>query len=75
MANTLPDGCDRCGGSLDSGYELRTFGPRDSETGVQDEEIVCCACIEKEKDDQDEYNDDRYAAGDERFTNAFEEYP
>ena len=39
--------CDKCGGSLEDGYEIREFG-RDAE-GYADEEIVCAVCIESEK--------------------------
>ena len=39
--------CDKCGGSLEDGYEIREFG-RDAE-GYADEEIVCAVCIEAEK--------------------------
>ena len=41
------DKCDRCGGRLTNGYEIREFG-RDAE-GYADEEIVCAVCIEAEK--------------------------
>lgn len=34
--------CDRCGGPLDEGYEIREYG-RD-EDGYADEEIICGNC-------------------------------
>ncbi len=62
--------CCRCGETCILGFEIRTYGPRDPETGDQDEEIVCCECLDEEanRGDWDEYD-----AADTRFTQLFEE--
>lgn len=39
--------CDRCGGTLDRGYEERDYG-REPETGYADIEYVCLKCLEEE---------------------------
>ena len=39
--------CDRCGGPLTDGYEIREYGQH--ENGYVDEEILCAECIEEEK--------------------------
>lgn len=62
--------CCRCGETCILGFEIRTYGPRDPETGDQDEEIVCSECLDEEanRGDWDEYD-----AADTRFTQLFEE--
>ena len=63
--------CDRCGKTCTLGYEIRSSGRRDFETGYQDEGIVCVDCIEAEELDRED--DMRYACGDDAFTMAYEE--
>jgi|HubBroStandDraft_1064217.scaffolds.fasta_scaffold235180_1 hypothetical protein len=59
------DGCDRCGGPITDGYELRQHGPRGAQTGYQDEEVICVRCAEKEAEGYWPGDDDgRYEAGD-----------
>ena len=75
QANDLPC-CDRCGSDCQQGmYEIRYFGPRDRETGYQDEEVVCIACLEDaaEQAAMDDEDDERYAEADRKFTARFEE--
>ncbi len=47
----ITDCCDSCGGSLADGFETRYYGACDTETGDQDSEVLCSACIEKRCDD------------------------
>jgi hypothetical protein len=44
------DPCDRCGGTLALGYELRYYGT-DLETGDCDSEFVCNHCMGKDADE------------------------
>lgn len=44
---TIHTKCDKCGSSLEEGYEIREHS-RD-ENGYVDEEIICAACIEAGK--------------------------
>ena len=37
--------CDRCGETCGDGFEERHHGPVDPQTGCQDVEIVCAACL------------------------------
>ena len=37
--------CDRCGGTLEHGYEIRDCGI-DRQTGYHDEEYVCAQCLD-----------------------------
>ena len=61
--------CDRCGETCGDGFEERHHGPVDPQTGCQDVEIVCAACL----DEQASAGDDEADAADERFTQEFEE--
>jgi len=68
--------CDRCGRDCHPGeYEIRYFGPRDRQTGYQDEELVCRACLDDaaEQAEMDREDEERYAEGDRQFTAAYEE--
>lgn len=62
----MPTGCDRCGGTLSDGYEVRRY-PMERETGYVQEEYICAECCELESKDED-----RYAAADQKFTEQFE---
>lgn len=68
--------CDRCGGLLTDGYEIRTHngGSRCSETGDLDQELVCSNCTEKESLQRMQDADDEHDAwSDDLVTNSLEE--
>lgn len=67
--------CDRCGESLEDGYQLRVFGEIDAQTGYADEIAICSACIDKENDLKEDRReeDEFYEAGDEKYHFAHEE--
>ena len=68
------DGCARCGGTLEDGYELRVHGDRDPETGYVDEWAICASCIEKENGAAEDFysQEDFYDAMDQKFHEAYE---
>lgn len=40
--------CSECGCPCDDGYEQRFTGRREADTGYQDEEYICAACLDAE---------------------------
>lgn len=66
--NTKFPFCHRCGQGCILGYEVRTFGPRDPETGDQDEEIICAECLANDAESDDEYD-----VADMKFTAQLED--
>ena len=71
MSETKTAVCDRCGEDTNS-YQVRDFGPRDRETGYQDQELVCSACLGDPGDEDDDQDEGYYAAMDQRFTEMYE---
>jgi hypothetical protein len=72
MATLTPSDaeCDRCGHACKDGFEERYYGT-DPETGDHDTQVICRACLDEEAESAED--EDRYAAGDQAFTERFEE--
>lgn len=56
--------CSECGCPCDDGFEERFTGQREADTGYQDEDVICYACLEEEG---------RYEAADAAYDMSLED--